>query len=410
MTRRQPASAARDHRSAGSCAICPRSSASPSERGRRARRRHAGLRRLGRLRAAVLREAGWRVREQSVRWRSGASARRPAALRAPGAAAGARASASRATRRPGSADGALRSSTTAARRPTSTRSSRARSRSRASAPASSGARRSNARRAGAAALSRADRPRSRRGVASATLAVPRIGLPVVLISRRVAARDGERVRLSVNSVDRGAAPPQNVIAEARRPRGGRVVDGRRPPRLGAGRPRHQRQRLRRGHAARGGRGRSARARPGALRLAFWGAEEEGLIGSRRYVRALSPTERKRIAAYLNFDMVGSPNARAGGLLRRRPAARAPAAPAAHPGARRDALGGAAPTTRPSQRAGIPVNGLYTGATEPRARAASRATPATTCPATRSRNVDRGVLAGDGRAAAARARRLVAQAK
>jgi Zn-dependent M28 family amino/carboxypeptidase len=43
-----------------------------------------------------------------------------------------------------------------------------------------------------------------------------------------------------------------------------------------------------------------------LRFAFWGAEEIGLVGSRRYVRALSRTERRRIAAYVNLDMVGSP--------------------------------------------------------------------------------------------------------
>lgn len=43
-----------------------------------------------------------------------------------------------------------------------------------------------------------------------------------------------------------------------------------------------------------------------LRFAFWGAEEIGLVGSRRYVRTLSAAERRRIAAYVNLDMVGSP--------------------------------------------------------------------------------------------------------
>jgi hypothetical protein len=43
-----------------------------------------------------------------------------------------------------------------------------------------------------------------------------------------------------------------------------------------------------------------------LRIAFWGAEEIGLVGSRRYVRGLSQDERRRIAAYVNLDMVGSP--------------------------------------------------------------------------------------------------------
>jgi Zn-dependent M28 family amino/carboxypeptidase len=46
----------------------------------------------------------------------------------------------------------------------------------------------------------------------------------------------------------------------------------------------------------------------AVRFAFWGAEEEGLIGSTRYVDGLSDADRKKIALYLNLDMVGSPNA------------------------------------------------------------------------------------------------------
>jgi Zn-dependent M28 family amino/carboxypeptidase len=46
----------------------------------------------------------------------------------------------------------------------------------------------------------------------------------------------------------------------------------------------------------------------AVRFAFWGAEEEGLVGSTSYVRGLSDADRKKIALYLNLDMVGSPNA------------------------------------------------------------------------------------------------------
>ncbi|MFI2436782.1 M28 family metallopeptidase [Streptomyces sp. NPDC018693] len=44
-----------------------------------------------------------------------------------------------------------------------------------------------------------------------------------------------------------------------------------------------------------------------LRFAWWGAEELGLVGSRYYVNRLSSTERSRISAYLNLDMIGSPN-------------------------------------------------------------------------------------------------------
>ncbi len=44
-----------------------------------------------------------------------------------------------------------------------------------------------------------------------------------------------------------------------------------------------------------------------IRFAWWGAEELGLIGSTAYVDGLSQEELDRIALYLNYDMVGSPN-------------------------------------------------------------------------------------------------------
>lgn len=44
-----------------------------------------------------------------------------------------------------------------------------------------------------------------------------------------------------------------------------------------------------------------------VRFAFWGAEEEGLLGSQYYVDNLSQAERDKIALNLNFDMIGSPN-------------------------------------------------------------------------------------------------------
>ena len=44
-----------------------------------------------------------------------------------------------------------------------------------------------------------------------------------------------------------------------------------------------------------------------LRFAWWGAEELGLVGSTAYVADLSQEEIDRIALYLNFDMIGSPN-------------------------------------------------------------------------------------------------------
>ncbi|MGE0215492.1 M20/M25/M40 family metallo-hydrolase [Mycolicibacterium sp.] len=53
------------------------------------------------------------------------------------------------------------------------------------------------------------------------------------------------------------------------------------------------------------------AQPGAanaVRFAFWGAEEIGQDGSTHYVRSLSDEQLADIALYLNFDMLGSPNA------------------------------------------------------------------------------------------------------
>jgi Zn-dependent M28 family amino/carboxypeptidase len=45
----------------------------------------------------------------------------------------------------------------------------------------------------------------------------------------------------------------------------------------------------------------------AVRFGFWGAEELGLIGSRKYVESLDVNALKNIALYLNFDMLASPN-------------------------------------------------------------------------------------------------------
>ncbi|EWT03185.1 peptidase M28 [Intrasporangium oryzae NRRL B-24470] len=44
-----------------------------------------------------------------------------------------------------------------------------------------------------------------------------------------------------------------------------------------------------------------------LRFAWWGAEEANLVGSTYYVNTLPQAELDRIALYLNFDMIGSPN-------------------------------------------------------------------------------------------------------
>jgi len=44
-----------------------------------------------------------------------------------------------------------------------------------------------------------------------------------------------------------------------------------------------------------------------LRFAWWGAEEQNLIGSTYYVANLTQEQRDQIALNLNFDMIGSPN-------------------------------------------------------------------------------------------------------
>jgi Peptidase family M28/PA domain len=96
----------------------------------------------------------------------------------------------------------------------------------------------------------------------------------------------------------------------------------------------------------------------ALRLGFWGAEELGLVGSRRYVNGLTAGERSRIAAYINLDMVGSPRGE----------------PAVYDSADRieTALRRHLPPAAPQirlegdsdhasfERAGIPAGGLFTG--------------------------------------------------
>ena len=44
-----------------------------------------------------------------------------------------------------------------------------------------------------------------------------------------------------------------------------------------------------------------------IRFVWFSAEESGLLGSEHYVASLPPAERAKIAANLNFDMIGSPN-------------------------------------------------------------------------------------------------------
>jgi len=44
-----------------------------------------------------------------------------------------------------------------------------------------------------------------------------------------------------------------------------------------------------------------------IRMAWWAAEEAGLVGSAYYAGNLSPADARKIALYINFDTIGSPN-------------------------------------------------------------------------------------------------------
>jgi Iap family predicted aminopeptidase len=211
---------------------------------------------------------------------------------------------------------------------------------------------------------------------SATLGAPGIGIPVLAVGATAGRSLAGRVEVEVDAVSEHRRTV-NVIAETAAGRGETVPCA--AGRAGCFGPRIV---MAGGHLdsvaagpgindngsgvaalletadALGGRAPGAR-----VRLAFWGAEELGLIGSRRYVSDLEPEEREEIAAYVNLDMVGSPEPAHGvysdadpeieRLLRRH----------VGPEAEEENAGGNSDHA-PFQRAGIPVGGLFTGAGEP----------------------------------------------
>lgn len=187
---------------------------------------------------------------------------------------------------------------------------------------------------------------------------PGVRVPVLSVGRRGAGLAGERVRVRVNA-ESANLRSRNVIGEAGAAGAPRVVmagghldsvpDG---PGLNDNGS---------GVAAVLEIAEELGGRPlpegTALRFGFWGAEEIGLVGSTHYVDELSAAERRRITAYVNLDMVGSPGAkpsvytgdqRISGALRRQ-------------------LGDVPWTTlgdasdhAPFQDAGVPVGGIFTG--------------------------------------------------
>jgi Iap family predicted aminopeptidase len=260
--------------------------------------------------------------------------------------------------------------------------------------------------AGARALVVIDTSPTRRGVPSGTLAGPGVHIPVVSVASE-SVRDGSELSLAVDSVSERRLT-HNVIAETSGGDDGRVV-------------------MAGGHldSVPGGPGindnGSAAATlieaaeaigvnpPGArVRLAFWGAEELGLLGSRHYVRSLAAGERRRIRAYINLDMVGSPNAvpqlyadanaRLARMLR-----------AVADGPLGKAAAGGSSDHAPLAAAGIPVNGLYTGSTERGPRGRPR-DPCYHLACDTLENVNRPVLLRMARAAAEALRRLSARHK
>jgi hypothetical protein len=262
----------------------------------------------------------------------------------------------------------------------------------------------NARRAGASALM-VQTSTSGRGVAFATLVVPRLGLPVVMLSRDVAARDGDRVQLSVDAVTKSGTT-RNVIAELGPRRGPVTMAGAHLDSVPNGPGINDNGS---GVATLLEVARTFGPRPpGRVRLGFWAGEEEGLFGARRYVRELPDDKRREIAAYLNFDMVASPNAvpaiysdgeaRLGRLLRK-----------LYPGRERGVLTGNRSDHSAFERAGIPVNGLYTGATEPGPGGRPR-DPCYHLPCDTLANLDRAVLLRMARTTARAVARLASHAK
>ncbi len=138
---------------------------------------------------------------------------------------------------------------------------------------------------------------------SGSLVRPGIRIPAVAVGEAGLALRGQ-ARLVVDTVE-GTRRTNNVIAERRGPAARRVAmvgahldSVREGPGINDNAS---------GVASTLALAERLRDRRG-LRFGFWGAEELGLYGSRGYVASLSGPERKRIAGYVNLDMVGSPNA------------------------------------------------------------------------------------------------------
>lgn len=236
----------------------------------------------------------------------------------------------------------------------------------------------NARRAGAVgALIFNDGRPGRSGTIEGTLGGPPARIPALFIThpagQRLAARAGERVRMKVDA-DSETRTTHNVVADLEGATrevamaGAHIDSVTRGPGIndnGSG--------VATLLAAGEELAASKRPHERSVRLAFWGAEELGLIGSRRYVRGLSPVERRRIAGYLNLDMVASGNGGrfvySGGDRRSAGLARTARRELTRRGVRSQRRGLAGGSDHASfEAAGIPVAGLFSGASEIKDRA------------------------------------------
>ena len=190
---------------------------------------------------------------------------------------------------------------------------------------------------------------------SATLIRPGIRIPVLIVTADAAdTLEGRTVRVRVEAVSEQRTTA-NVLAES--PGGGDrwFMAGAHHDSVSAGPGLNDNGS---GVAALLAIADRLRDRPG-LRLGFWGAEELALYGSRHYVRSLSAEERRGIEGYLNLDMVGSPNPRISVYDRDDRIERV--LRDAVPGEEGEVALEGASDHAPFERAGIPVGGLFTGA-------------------------------------------------
>ena len=210
----------------------------------------------------------------------------------------------------------------------------------------------HAQRAGAAAVVVSDT--YGRTPVAATLIRPGIRIPVLIVTRAAGERiDGRPVRVRVRATSEERTTT-NVIAQTRTARRW-IMAGAHHDSVSAGPGLNDNGS---GIAALLAIAERVRDRPG-LRFGFWGAEELALYGSRRYVRSLRRREREAIAGYLNFDMLGSPNGRVAVYDRDDRIERA--LRRAIRGPEREVELEGASDHAPFERAGIPVGGIFTGA-------------------------------------------------